>query len=147
MGEHADWASRFESLLDRQIRAAQERGEFDDLPGAGKPLPSDAAPYRPDWWVDRAVQRENAGAYAIPPTLALKKLADELTAGAAGYATERDVREAVAAYNEQAVRARLLPQEGLRRAIVLPKLDADRIVAAWREARPAHGRGKGEDKG
>jgi hypothetical protein len=40
MGENADWASRFESLLDRQIRAAQERGEFDDLPGAGKPLPS-----------------------------------------------------------------------------------------------------------
>lgn len=136
MSQNADWASRFESLLDRQIRAAQERGEFDDLPGAGKPLPSDSAPYRPDWWVEQAVNRENAGAFAIPPTLALKKVADELRAGAVDYRTESAVRAAVADYNEQAVRARRLPQEGLR-AIILPPLNADRIVAAWRAARSA----------
>jgi hypothetical protein len=29
-----------ETWVERQIRAAQERGDFDDLPGAGKPLPS-----------------------------------------------------------------------------------------------------------
>ncbi|SMC89901.1 DUF1992 domain-containing protein [Lentzea albidocapillata] len=29
----------FESWIDRQIREAQERGEFDNLPSAGKPLP------------------------------------------------------------------------------------------------------------
>lgn len=28
----------FESWIDRQIREAQERGEFDDLPGAGEPI-------------------------------------------------------------------------------------------------------------
>jgi hypothetical protein len=133
MGENADWTSRFESLLDRQIRAAEERGEFDDLPGAGKPLPSDSAPYRADWWVNRVVQQENAGAYAIPPVIALRKIADELTAGAVEYVSERDVRTAVADYNEQAVRARRLPQEG--RAVLLPKLDADLVVQAWREAR------------
>jgi DnaJ family protein C protein 28 len=33
-----DW----QSLIDQQIREAQERGEFDDLPGKGKPL--DLAP-------------------------------------------------------------------------------------------------------
>jgi hypothetical protein len=135
MGENADWASRFESTLDRQIRAAQERGEFDDLPGAGKPLASDAAPYRPDWWVNEVVQRENAGAYAIPPVLALRKTADELDAGAGDYVSERDVRAAVADYNAQAVRVRRLPQEG--RAIVLPALDADTVVAKWRARRPA----------
>ena len=138
MSENADWASRFESLLDRQIRAAEERGEFDDLPGKGKPLASDAAPYRPDWWVDQVVKRENAGAYAIPPRLALKRIADELTAGATEFRTERDVRAAVADYNEQAVRARLLPQEGPR-AVILPKLDADRVVRDWRAAgKPGH---------
>lgn len=135
MGENADWASRFESLLDRQIRAAQERGEFDDLPGAGKPLPSDSAPYRPDWWIDQVVQREKAGAYAIPPVLALRKIADELTAGAAGFPGAREVRAAVADYNEQAGRARRLPQEG--RAVLLPELDADTVVATWRANRPA----------
>jgi hypothetical protein len=40
MSQNSDWASRFESALDRQIRAAEERGEFDDLPGKGKPLAS-----------------------------------------------------------------------------------------------------------
>lgn len=133
MGDNADWASRFESLLDRQIRAAQERGEFDDLPGAGKPLASDTAPYRPDWWINQVVHREKAGAYAIPPVLALKKTADELAAGAAEYVYERDVRAAVAEYNAQAERVRKLPQEG--RAVVLPSLEADTVVAKWRAAR------------
>ena len=31
----------FESAIDRQIREAQERGEFDNLPGRGKPLTFD----------------------------------------------------------------------------------------------------------
>jgi hypothetical protein len=29
---------RLESLVEKQIREAQEQGEFDNLPGAGKPL-------------------------------------------------------------------------------------------------------------
>ena len=133
MSQNADWASRFESALDRQIRAAEERGEFDDLPGKGKPLASEAAPYRPDWWVNQVVQRENAGAYAIPPALALRKIADDLRAGAAGIVSERDVRAAVEDYNARADAARKLPQEG--RAVVLPRLDEEAIVEAWRAER------------
>jgi hypothetical protein len=30
--------SVFDTLADRRIREAQQRGEFDDLPGAGRPL-------------------------------------------------------------------------------------------------------------
>lgn len=33
-----DWAS---SIANEKIREAQLRGEFDNLPGAGKPLPED----------------------------------------------------------------------------------------------------------
>jgi hypothetical protein len=32
----------WESAVERQIREAQERGAFNDLPGAGKPLPRDS---------------------------------------------------------------------------------------------------------
>jgi hypothetical protein len=135
MSDAADWASRYESLLDRQIRAAQERGEFDDLPGAGKPLPSDSVPYRPDWWLNQVVEREGIGAYTIPPELALRKVADELRAGAVEFRLERDVREAVAMYNEQAERQRQMPQVGP--AVLLPPLDPDRIVEGWRRARSA----------
>ena len=133
MSQNADWSSRFESALDRQIRAAEERGEFDDLPGKGKPLASESAPYRPDWWVNQVIEREKAGAYAIPPALALRKIADELTAGAKGFESERVVRSVVEDYNERADVARKLPQEG--RAVVLPRLDADAIVAGWRAVR------------
>jgi hypothetical protein len=134
MSQNADWASRFESALDRQIRAAEERGEFDDLPGKGKPLPSESAPYRPDWWVNQVVQRENAGAFAIPPVLAVRKIADELRAGATAFASEHEVREAVDDYNERADAVRSLPQEG-RRAVILPRLKPDEIVETWRAQR------------
>ena len=133
MSQNADWSSRFESALDRQIRAAEERGEFDDLPGKGKPLASESAPYRPDWWVNQVIEREKAGAYAIPPALALRKIADDLQAGAVGFESERVVRAAVEDYNERADVARKLPQEG--RAVVLPRLEAEAIVEGWRAAR------------
>jgi hypothetical protein len=32
---------QWESAVDKQIREAQERGDFDALPGSGKPLPRD----------------------------------------------------------------------------------------------------------
>lgn len=49
----------WESWVDRQIREAQERGEFDDLPGAGKPLPDRGRPYEEMWWVKRKLRDEN----------------------------------------------------------------------------------------
>ena len=51
---------RFESVVERQIREAMERGEFSDLPGAGAPL-EDASPFvDPDWWGRRLMRRERA---------------------------------------------------------------------------------------
>ena len=47
---------QYESWIDRQIREAMERGEFDDLPGAGRPLHLDDDP---DWWVKAKIAREN----------------------------------------------------------------------------------------
>lgn len=41
-----DW----ESSVDKQIREAMERGEFDRLPGAGKPLDLNENPYTPEDW-------------------------------------------------------------------------------------------------
>jgi hypothetical protein len=129
----ANWESRYDGLIDQQIRAAQARGEFDDLPGFGKPLADDKMPYRPDWWLNEVVQREGAGMHVVPLPLALRKIADELAAGAEKSSTEREVRDAVADYTERAAKARLLPQLG--RPVVLPPLDAEEIVGAWRALR------------
>ena len=43
--------------IDEVILAAQERGEFDDLPGTGKPLPCAGKKDDDLWWVRSWVQR------------------------------------------------------------------------------------------
>jgi hypothetical protein len=48
----------FESWVEFQIREATERGEFDDLPGSGAPIPDLGGTYDPDWWGKRFVTRE-----------------------------------------------------------------------------------------
>ena len=46
---------RWEDPVERQIREAMERGEFENLPGAGKPLHT--ADQGPGWWIRRYLDR------------------------------------------------------------------------------------------
>jgi hypothetical protein len=46
------------SLVERRIRTAMERGEFDDLPGAGEPIADLDVSYDPDWWAKKWIRRE-----------------------------------------------------------------------------------------
>lgn len=59
------------SFVDRQICEAQERGEFDDLPGAGKPLPDLGRPRDELWWVRKQAKDEDLT--YLPPTLQARK--------------------------------------------------------------------------
>ena len=45
-------------LVERRIREAQERGEFEKLPGYGKPIPDLDKPEDELAWVKRWMQRE-----------------------------------------------------------------------------------------
>jgi hypothetical protein len=38
-----------------------EEGDFDNLPGLGKPIPDIDEPYDPMWWVRPWVRREGMG--------------------------------------------------------------------------------------
>jgi hypothetical protein len=49
------------AVAERRIREAMSRGDFDDLPGAGKPLPGAGEPYDPLWWVRAWIERERLG--------------------------------------------------------------------------------------
>ena len=67
----------WESWIDAQIRVAQEQGAFDNLPGAGKPLPDIDREYDPLWWVKQLTQREQIS--LLPPSLELlRKVEKEL---------------------------------------------------------------------
>ena len=45
-------------VADNKIRAAIEAGEFDNLPGLGKPSPLIDEPYDPFWWIRRKLRQE-----------------------------------------------------------------------------------------
>jgi hypothetical protein len=117
--------------VDHQVRAAMERGEFDDLPGAGKPL---RLPDRhdPDWWVKGLIEREKITG-VLPPALALRKEDAELDAQLDRETTESGVRRLVEDFNRRVVEARRQLQGGP--PVVTPTRDADQEVAAWRERR------------
>jgi hypothetical protein len=126
-------ASWYESHIDRKIREAQERGEFDGLPGAGKPLSDHGREYDEDWWVKDWLRREGATAGALPPTLALRREAEDLRESIDRRTSEDDVRAYVAGLNEQLRKARAGLLDGP--PVLLPPIDADRAVDGWRARR------------
>src|SRR3954451_21473496 len=63
--------------VDLQIQQAVERGEFDDLPGAGKPLGDLGSPHDRDWWLRRLIEREQITG-VLPAALQLRKEDAEL---------------------------------------------------------------------
>jgi hypothetical protein len=121
---------RFESWLDRQIRQARERGEFDDLPGAGQPLSDLGKPYDEMWWVKRKLRDENLS--YLPPSLALRKEAHEAVQGATQARTEAELRDRLGAINE---RIRDAIRMGIRGPDMnLVPIDVERLVREWRRA-------------
>ena len=123
----------YESSIDRQLREAAERGEFDNLKGAGKPLPDHGREYDEDWWVKDWLAHEGATAGVIPPTLALRREVDDLKGRVDRLRTEREVRDYVAELNERIAAARVGRLDGP--PVLLPPRDADEVVAGWRERR------------
>ncbi|ONI84181.1 molecular chaperone DnaJ [Actinosynnema sp. ALI-1.44] len=125
----------FETWVDRQVRMAQERGDFDNLPGAGKPLPGAGQPHDEDWWIKSYLKREGLTAESMLLTpLRLRREIERLPETVAELRSEREVRELVADLNAQVV-AWLRAPSG---PIIVPvgRVDADEVVARWRENRP-----------
>lgn len=56
-------AKALEMIADDKIRTAYSRGEFDNLPGFGKPSPIIDEPYDPNWWLRRKLASETWGSY------------------------------------------------------------------------------------
>lgn len=82
------------SLVERRIQEAMERGEFDALPGAGKPIEGLDRPYDPGWWAKAWVRRERLADEVR--TLRRAALAEDRRLRAAGEAGEADRRLAEA---------------------------------------------------
>ena len=82
----------WESPVEKAIREAQERGEFDNLPGAGKPLPDFGDRDDLMWWVRRYAEREGLDlSVALPASLQLRKEAASFPQSLVELRTEASV--------------------------------------------------------
>jgi hypothetical protein len=125
----------YESWIDRQIREAQERGDFDNLPGAGKPIPDLGEHHDELWWIRQLIKRENIS--VTPPMLKLRKDVEDALERIAAAATEAEVRDTVNVLNARIVDANRKAASGPPSNLM--PLDADRVVDEWRQRRGATG--------
>ncbi|WP_236788212.1 DUF1992 domain-containing protein [Amycolatopsis sp. GM8] len=127
----------FETWVDKQIREAQERGEFDNLPGRGKPLPGLDKPRDELWWIRQKLDDEGLSAdVLLPEPIRLRKEIGRLPETVRPLPTERLVRDAVAELNRRIAEWLRAPSGP---HIPVAPVDADEVVAGWRESRPAPG--------
>ena len=128
----------WEDWIGRQIQDAMARGEFDNLPGSGKPIADLDEPHDELWWVKRKLQRE--GVSYLPPTLAIRADVEKTLDAVTAMRSEAEVRDAIGQLN-----ARI--RQVNRTATVGPPsttmpLDVEAVVARWKGKRSVDSHGQ-----
>lgn len=121
-------------FVETAIQLAIRRGEFDDLPGAGKPIEGLGTHHDPDWWIRRKIETENLSGLG-PPAILLRTEDRELDANLDLLGRESDVREVLEDFNARVIAARRQLQGGP--PVVTKTRDVDAELKAWRERRDA----------
>lgn len=133
MTERKPVEDTFESWVDKQIREATERGEFEGLRGAGEPIPGAGSGVEEHWWIRNYLRREGVPADGLlPESLMLRRDRERLAEQVGDCATEAEVRAEVSALNRRIVAWIRTPTPPL---VPLAPADADDVVEAWRAAR------------
>lgn len=118
------------------IQQAMRRGDFENLPGAGKPL-SGINPngrHDPDWWMRRKIEREQLRGIG-PAAYTLRTEDAELDAKVDELHRADDVRAVLDDFNLRVIEARRQLLGGP--PVVTNPRDVDAEVAAWEERRAA----------
>ena len=125
----------FETWVDAQIAEGMARGDFDDLPGAGKPLPVRSPDETAYEWVLEKARKENLDLLGmLPPGMRLRRERDLLPATAAELPSEGAVRALAEDYNRRVELFWRRPQ--LTPDAVPGLCDVEALVADWRRTHP-----------
>ena len=123
---------RYESWVERQVREAIERGEFDNLPGAGRPLPGINGREDENWWVKGLLEREQLP-MPLPTSLALRREVADLPQTLADVPDERTVRDIIEDLNRRIRDSHRRRVDGP--PIVVKPVDVEQMVTDWRRSR------------
>jgi hypothetical protein len=123
----------FESWVEKQIREAAERGDFDNLPGQGKPLQDEGAAYDENWWIKRKLRDEQLA--LLTPSLSVQRDVEDFLDNLDRIPSEAALRRRVGELNTRIVAVR----RGVRSGQPLgpAPLDIDSVVGSWKAARSA----------
>lgn len=123
---------RFETWIDRQVREGMDQGRFDNLAGAGKPIPGIDHPHDDSWWLKEKLSREQIS--VLPPTLALRKEAEDARGRVMQAGSEVEARRIVAEINDKIRHAIIKPPAGP--PLNLVPLNVERTLERWHAAHP-----------
>jgi hypothetical protein len=119
----------WESWIEGQIRTSMERGDFDDLPGKGKPLPLIDGPVDDLWWVREKLRREDLS--YLPPTLEVRLELDQARRDIAKAGDEGKVRDILGRINQRIRYVNSHIVEGPPSTLM--PLDVEEELERWRQ--------------
>ena len=125
------------AIVEISIEQAIRRGDFDNLPGAGKPIPGLGTTTDPDWWIRRKIERERLTGLG-PPALTLRTEYAELATRLDELRTADEVRAYLEDFNHRVIEARRQLLGGP--PVVTPTVEIDEWVGDWRARRDAAAR-------
>ena len=130
MTERKPFGVEWQSWIEGHISQARSRGEFDNLPGAGRPIPDLQKPYDESWWAKQLMARE--GASWLPGSLQLRKDVERTLEHLDGVRSESTVRDRIRELNDRIIRSNATCVSGPASTVSL--LDEEDVLAGWREA-------------
>ncbi|MGO2584842.1 J-domain-containing protein [Brachybacterium tyrofermentans] len=127
-------SSRDDARVQSELEQAIARGDFDDLPGAGKPLDLPASP-DPDWWIRQRLAEDDVDRDALlPVVMLLRREYERRDDTLVELPNEQSVREFATEFTQRVHddrRANPLAR------VMAPEMDPDDAVERWRELRAA----------
>ncbi len=137
MTERKPRQQSFTSWIDQQIADAENRGVFENLPGAGKPLnikPTGDGDFGQAWIRDSARREGVTPEEFLPTPLKLRREIEQLTETVGEMRSEAEVREIFGDLNRRIIEWRRIP---VGPPIHVRLVNTDEMVARWRAARAA----------